>query len=124
MDFGGSQACVYSQLAIGFVPLGGEATINLWIRDDVERNQTGTFRAQIDVRANDEDWRGAACSVDIESNTLERAASDSGGVSFDRYLLRGKGSCSTPATQISEAGTPKEPVTIAPFTFAAATLFY
>lgn len=124
LDFGGNQACIYSQLAMGFAPLDGKATINLTIRDEVERNQTGTFRAQMDVRANDESWTGAECSVDIESNTLEQAASDSGGVSFDRYLLKGKGTCSTPATHRSDAGTPKEPVTIGAFTFVSSTLFY
>jgi hypothetical protein len=46
-----------------------------------------------------------------------------GGVSFARYLLKGSGSCSTPATFRGDAGG-KTPVTVAPFTFAAPMLFY
>jgi hypothetical protein len=122
--FGGDLACIYSQLSIGFTPLGGKVVITMVITDDVERNQTGTFRARMDVRSEGESWSGAQCTVDIESNTLDRSASDAGGNMFDQYRLKGKGSCSTPATQKSDGGTPKEPVTIAPFTFVASTLFY
>lgn len=124
LDVGGSQACVYSRLAMGFASLDGKVTVNLTIKDDVKRGQTGTFKAQMDVRTDGETWTGATCSVDLESNTLEEAASDAGGVSFDRYLLKGKGTCEAPATDRTDAGTPKEPVTIAPFTFVSATLFY
>jgi hypothetical protein len=122
--FGGDLACIYSQLSVGFTPLGGKVVISMVITDQVERNQTGTFRARMDVRSEGETWSGAECSVDIESNVLAQAASDSGGNMFDQYLLKGKGSCSTPATHRTDAGTPKEAVTIAPFTFVFTTLFY
>jgi hypothetical protein len=115
-----SQACVYSQRSVGFAPLGGGPGVVLVI-EKVERNQTGAFPARIDVAKDDDRWTGATCTVNVESNELADAKSDAS--MFDQYLLKGSGSCSTPAVYRGDAG-PKEDVTIAPFTFVLRTLFY
>ena len=116
-----SQACVYSSRTVGFAPLGPKAVVLITVRN-IERGQTGSFAATIDVTANKETWAGATCTVDVVSNVKEEAASDAG-VTFDRYLLKGSGSCSSPAVYRGDAGA-KPPVTIAPFTFTFPTLFY
>ena len=115
-----NQACLYSSRSIAFAPLGAAVSVTMRVRD-IEPLQTGTFPAQVDVRANKEDWNGASCTVNVESNVKEASASDAS--PFDRYLLKGTGTCSTPAGYRGEGGA-KEPVTIAPFTFVAPTLFY
>ena len=118
-----SQACVYSQRSVAFAPLDGTVVITLVV-DDVERGQTGSFPARMDVRANDESWAGATCTVNIESNVKREPTGDAGGSHrFDQYDLEGTGSCSTPAVFRGDAAA-REPVTIAPFTFASTTLFY
>ena len=118
-----SQACVYSQRSVAFAPLDGAFAVTLVV-DDVERGQIGSFPARMDVRANDERWAGAECTVNIERNVKSEPSGDAGAShTFDQYLLEGTGSCSTPAVFRGDAGG-REPVTIAPFTFVFTTLFY
>jgi hypothetical protein len=116
-----SQACVYSSRSIGFASLDGRAVV-LLLLEKIERGQTGSVGAEIQVSSKSEYWAGAKCSLNVESNVKVQAASDAG-VSFDQYLLKGTGSCSTPAVFRGDGGA-REPITITPFTFVFRTLFY
>ncbi|WP_394834820.1 hypothetical protein LVJ94_50820 [Pendulispora rubella] len=116
-----SQACVYSARSVGFAPLDGKVLVAMFVRK-IEAGQTGTFAAEMTVDAGQDRWARAVCSVDVASNVPAPPTYDAG-MSFNPHLLKGKGSCSTPAVFQGDGGT-KAPVDIGPFTFTFTTLFY
>lgn len=117
-------ACASTARTVSFVFADGStpAISVLLSIDDLEKNQTGTFSASIDVSRDSEQWRDAACTVNVTSNVKTESAAD-GGAMFDRYLVKGNGSCTTPANFAGTVGG-SAPITIAPFTFTTPMLFY
>lgn len=120
---GQSAICAYTSRAISLTEIGGDGVVLIVsFERDLQPLQTGTFDATIEVHREHERWVGAQCRVDIASN-VKRPSRVDASISFDSYLLKGSGTCSTPATYRGDAGA-TAPVAIAPFTFSLYALFY
>lgn len=118
-----SQACATSSSSVSFAGLDAELVVSMSIQKLDKVGQTGRFSATvgIGIEKGKVRWDGAACNVDITSNVPDSSFSDAG--PGEGALVRGTGTCDTPATYRSDAGA-KDPVQIAPFSFVFATKLY
>jgi hypothetical protein len=122
---GTGAVCAYTSGAVTMSELGqgDDPTVVLVNFNKVEAGQTGSFPVTIDLSKRSGDrWTGANCTIDIVSNVKTE---DAGGSSmFESYLMKGTGTCSTPAMHKSGEAGAKEPITIGPFSFTFKSLNY
>ena len=118
-----SQACATSSSSVAFAGLDASLVVSMAIQKLDKPGQTGRFNAPVGIAIDKGKtrWDGASCNVDITSNEPDNSFGDAG--PGEGALVRGTGTCDTPATYRSDAGT-KDPVQIAPFTFVFATKLY
>lgn len=123
---GSSAVCAYTSGGVSLSEIGGDRVVVVLEFPRLKALSTGSTPATVDVHQQRDDvWRGATCTLNVESNerVSRMPTSDAGSSAFDNYLIKGTGSCSTPATFRGDGGT-KPPVEISPFTFTLRTLFY
>lgn len=118
---GSSAVCAYTSGGVSLSEIGGNRLVAVIQFPKLEALQTGSTPATIDIRQGTDGWYGAKCTLNVESN-VKVSEDDAGNGAFDNYLIKGSGTCETPAMYRADGGT-KPPVDISPFSFTLRTLF-
>jgi len=123
---GSGAVCAYTSGATTLSELGqGKDPVVVGVNfSKIQAGQTGAFDVTIDISKGDARWSGAKCTLNVESNVKTQDAGSSSGSMFESYLLKGNGTCSTPAIYRGDEAGAREPITIGAFTFSLKSLNY